>query len=190
MMNLQHLPNARPGEKVQIFLRRHWMAPLEIIFYTILLYAVPLIGILYYSEYWATWTANPYLGPIIILVACSYVLLIWLFAFLEFSDYYLDVWIVTNERVINIEQKGLFTRTASELHLSAIEDTTSEVKGMIHTFLDYGNVHIQTAGERTRFIFKNVPHPEIVKETIVRLINDSKVKHLQEEAKITAKVVK
>ncbi|MFA6132088.1 MAG: PH domain-containing protein [Patescibacteria group bacterium] len=190
MMNLQHLPNARPNEKVELFLRRHWITPLEIITYTFFLYAVPLAGILYYADSWETWTTKPYWGPIIILVACSYALLSWLFCFLEFTDYYLDIWIVTNERIINIEQKGLFTRVASEMHLSAIEDTTSEVKGMMRTFLDYGDVHIQTAGERTRFIFKGIPHPERVKEAVVKLVHGDKLRHSHEEAKMTAAEIK
>jgi hypothetical protein len=171
MMNLQHLPNTRPGETVQLFLRRHWTTPLEIIVIAFFLYALPIFGIIYFYEPWSELTTKPFLGPIIVLFACSYLLLTWLFTFLQLTDYYLDVWIVTNERIINIEQKGLFTRVASELHLSAVEDTTSEVKGMLHTFLDYGQVHIQTAGERTRFIFKNIPHPEQVKETIVKLVH-------------------
>jgi len=190
MMDLHHLPNARPNEKVYLFLRRHWTAPFEIIFFTVLLYLVPLFGIWYFWSKIEIWLTNLYLGPIIVLAASVYTLAIWIYAFLEFTDYYLDVWIVSNERIINIEQKGLFTRTASELHLSAVEDATSEVKGIIHTFLDYGNVHIQTAGERTRFIFKNVPHPERVKETIIRLINEGRARHQREEAKMIAEAEK
>lgn len=190
MMDLQHLPNARPGEKVQMFLRRHWSTPLEIIAYATLLYAVPAAGAWYYWEDLSEYLANQYLGPIIILAASAYTLAIWLFTFLEFTDYYLDVWIVTNERIVNIEQRGLFTRVASELHLSSIEDATSEVKGMFRTFLDFGNVFIQTAGEKTRFVFKNVPHPEVVKESIVKLINDYRIRRDQNVARTAVEAVK
>jgi hypothetical protein len=61
-----------------------------------------------------------------------------------------------------------------------VEDTTSEVKGIIHTFLNYGNVFIQTAGERTRFIFKDVPNPEMVKERVVKLTEDYKARSKKE----------
>ena len=190
MMDLQHLPNARPGEHVEIFLRRHWSAPFEVIFFTTLLFLLPIIGLWIFSDQVAGWLETPFVGQIAILAGSAYFLISWLFAFLEFTDYYLDIWIVTNERIINIEQKGLFTRVASELHLSAVEDTTSEVKGMIHTFLDYGNVHIQTAGERTRFVFKNVPHPERVKEKIVKLMHEDRAKHGREEAKMISESIK
>jgi uncharacterized membrane protein YdbT with pleckstrin-like domain len=119
-----------------------------------------------------------------------YYLAVWLFAFLEFTDYYLDVWIVTNERVINIEQEGLFHRTASELHLTAIQDVTSDVQGIVRTLFDYGNVHIQTAGEKGRFIFKNIEEPEKIKEFVIRLVEEDKMRHGlreggQQEAKPT-----
>lgn len=182
-MNLNHLPNSRPGEKVQLFLRRHWVTPLEIIIYAVLMYAVPVAGLWYYWDKVSVYLENQYLGPIIVLLISGYALAVWLFVFLGLTDYYLDIWIVTNERVINIEQRGLFTRVASELHLSAIEDTTSEVKGIFRTFLDYGNVYVQTAGERTRFIFKNVPHPEKIKEQIVKLVHDDKARHEKEAMK-------
>ena len=53
------------------------------------------------------------------------------FAFIEFTDYYLDTWIVTTERIISIEQKGLFERTASELDLISVQDATAEVHGFL-----------------------------------------------------------
>jgi len=190
MMDLNHLPNARPGEKVQIFLRRHWLTPLEIILHTVLLLGIPLIGIWYFNELLSTWLAKPIAGPFIMLGLSLYFFATWLFAFMEYVDYYLDVWIVTNERIINIEQKGLFTRVASELHITAVEDTTSEVKGIVATFLDFGNVHIQTAGERTRFIFKSVPHPEKVKEHVVALIEAAKKHQGQELATAVGQAVK
>ncbi len=116
-------------------------------------------------------------GPLLALAASLYVLAVWLYAFLEFTDYYLDTWIVTNERIINIEQQGLFHRTASELHLASIQDVTSDVAGMLHTFFDFGSVFIQTAAERERFNFKDIERPEQVKELIIRLSEADKLRH-------------
>ncbi|MFH1252929.1 MAG: PH domain-containing protein [Candidatus Uhrbacteria bacterium] len=190
MMDLNHLPNSRPGEKVKLFLRRHWLTPLGIIFHAILLIVIPILGLWYFQTPVEIWLARPFAGPLTIVGLSLYFLAVWLFALMEYVDYYLDVWIITNERIINIEQKGLFTRVASELHLSAIEDATSETKGMIQTFFNFGNVHIQTAGERTRFIFKNVAHPEKIKEEVVALIEISKKTHSQELAQAVSQAIK
>jgi len=61
---------------------------------------------------------------------------------------------------------------------------------LAQTFLDYGNVHIQTAGERTRFIFKNVPQPERVKEQIIALIESAKKSREQDLAAAVGDAIK
>jgi hypothetical protein len=81
----------------------------------------------------------------------------------------LDVWIVTDQRIINIEQKGLFSRVVSELELENIQDITSDVRGVIATFLNYGDLFVQTAAEKERFIFRNIPDPYKVKDMIMNL---------------------
>ena len=76
---------------------------------------------------------------------------------------------MTNERIISSEQKQLFSRTIAEHDLSKIQDITAEIRGFFPTFLDYGEVFIQTAAEKQRFIFKQVPHPQDVKRKITEL---------------------
>jgi len=138
---------------------------------------VPAAILWFFNEHVGRWLVHPVLGPLFTMVACIYVMSVWLFAFLEFTDYYLDIWIVTSERILATEQKGLFNRVASELHLAAVQDVTSELRGMVGTFLDFGDVQVQTAGEKERFQFDNVDHPEKVKETIIRLIEEDKKRH-------------
>ena len=70
------------------------------------------------------------------------------FFFQEFIDYYLDTWIVTTERVIDINQRGLFNRTAAEMHIALVQDATTEVRGMLGTFLDYGHVFVPNRRRR------------------------------------------
>mgnify|MGYP001601977168 FL=1 len=174
MMRLDHLPNQRPDEHVILFLRRHWFALLAIVSAFVLLVSVPLAAAWYFLEIVEDWLVHPVIGPLLVILASIYFLSIWLFAFLEFTDYYLDTWIITNERIINIEQEGLFNRTASELDLAAVQDTTAEIRGILQTLFTYGQVYVQTAGEKGRFHFKNIDNPEHVKELITRLVEDDK----------------
>lgn len=174
MFHLDHLPNQRPHEHVVLFLRRNWIAVFAIVSAFVFLISVPLIvGYIF----WPTvegWLAHPFFGPLLVIFGSMYFLSIWLFSFLEFTDYYLDTWIVTNERIINIEQEGLFHRTASELDLAAVQDTTAEIRGIAQTMLGYGNVFVQTAGEKGRFHFKSISDPERVKEIVTRLVEEDK----------------
>lgn len=174
MFRLDHLPNQRPDEKVVLFLRRQWFAVLRIVVAAACLLGAPAAAVWYFSDRVSAYLAHPTVGPILAVVGCMYVSAVWLFSFLEFTDYYLDTWVITNERVISVEQKGLFNRVASELHLTAVQDVTSEVKGMIETFFDYGDVFVQTAAEKERFALRDIDHPERVKELILKLVETDK----------------
>ena len=110
-------------------------------------------------------------------LAILFALITWIFFFLLWIDYYFDVWIITNKRVVNVEQKGLFNREVSELELERIQDITTDVKGVIPTFLNYGDVYVQTAGKTERFDFADVPDPYGIKDIIMNL---QKAKHLEE----------
>ena len=177
MMRLDQLPNQQPGEKVSLFLHRHWIYLAQIALVFGLLTLVPAGIALAAFNLRPALFADPVFGPIATLVISAYYLGVWLVTFFEYVDYELDIWVVTNERVIDIEQRGLFNRITSELHLANIQDVTSEVKGIMHTFLDYGDVFVQTAAEVDRFMFKGVPHPDKVKEAILALAEADKKRH-------------
>ena len=83
--------------------------------------------------------------------------------------YTLDVWIVTNHRIIDTTQHGFFNRTVSELHKSRIQDIYVNTEGTIQTLLNYGDLYIQTAGTEERFKFLQIPNPVKVKDEIMRM---------------------
>jgi len=177
MMHLDHLPNQKPNEHVALFLRAHWFHVAIIGAILLLLIATPLLIAVLAWDMVSVWMGHPLVGPFLAVGAGVYFLALWLFAFRSWVDYYLDTWIVTNERIINIVQKSLFHRVASELHLGSIQDVTSETKGFLQSLLNFGDVHIQTAGEQKRFEFDNVANPDRVKHTILRLIEEDKKRH-------------
>jgi len=182
-----NIPNGEKGEKVILLLRRH---PFIILVRTIswaVIALLPLIFYLLFGNVIAGFFIAEAFYPILILFTSIYYLYIWLFMFAGFIDYYLDAWIVTNKRIINIEQKGLFNRVISEQRLYRIQDVTSELKGLFPTFLNFGDIYIQTAGEAERFIFKQVPDPYRVVKKITLLVEENKKFHnlMMTEDKIT-----
>ncbi len=88
----------------------------------------------------------------------------------QFVDYYLDVWVVTNERVIDIQQQGLFKRTVSELDLDRVQDASSNLQGVFSTFFNYGDVEIQSAGAESKFSFKDIPQPHKVRTELLKWV--------------------
>ena len=100
------------------------------------------------------------------------------------------LWIITNKRIINIEQKGLFSREISELELDKIQDVSADIIGIIPTFLGYGDIYIQTAGETEKFIFKNIPDPYGVKDLIMGLEKNNERRVEKEKAMSEAREMK
>jgi uncharacterized membrane protein YdbT with pleckstrin-like domain len=99
----------------------------------------------------------------------TFLLFLWVYSFFIWIDYYFDIWIITSERIINIEQKGLFMRSVSELKFERIQDVTVEVQGVIPTIINYGDVFVQTAGTTERFVFRHISNPYVIKDLIMSL---------------------
>ena len=98
-----------------------------------------------------------------------YILFLSLTLLVLWVMYYLNIQVITNLRIVDVYQVGLFDHQVSELHIDKIEDVTSETKGMFGTIFDYGNVYIQTAGAVERFEFENVPHPGGIEKIVLDL---------------------
>jgi len=179
-----YIPHKEPNEKIIMLLRRHW----TVILFKLLFFSLAaILPVIFY------FMANDFIGSIIsheagyaifVLSTSAYYLYIWLFIMAIFIDYYLDVWIVTNKRILNIEQKGLFHRVVSEQRLYRVQDVTSELKGILPTLFNYGTVHIQTAAEKSRFVFKQVPDPRHIAKKVMMMAEQSKkFKWVMEEEK-------
>lgn len=174
MFNIFSFPGKEKGEKAILVLRRHWLIFFKQILFFIFASAVPIIFYAFFSALLENPLENEALKAAAILITSIYYLTIWLIFFTSFVDYYLDIWIVSNRRIINIEQRALFSRVISEQRLDRIQDITSEVHGIIPTIFDYGDVHIQTAGAQQRFIFKQVRHPNQIRKKIIALAKQEK----------------
>lgn len=96
-------------------------------------------------------------------------ILIYLYRYI---GWYFSVFIVTNERLIQIKQKGFFNRSVADISHSKIQSVNYEVKGLQATAFHYGTIIVQTyVGENTlRFIH----NPERVHQLLVKMIRSAK----------------
>ena len=85
---------------------------------------------------------------------------------------------MTNDRIVEMEQLGLFSRTISELELFRIQDVTSEVKGLFPSMFHYGNVLVKTASENSHIIFFNIRNPEKIREELIKLSHEDRKYHM------------
>jgi uncharacterized membrane protein YdbT with pleckstrin-like domain len=163
-----HFSGQKEGEKILLVTRRHWFNILENLASVFAMILMLVISFVILPRLFPVFSTQDF-QIIFLFLENLFAMIIWIIFFLIWIDYYFDVWIITNCRIVNVEQKGLFSREVSELELEKIQDITTDVLGIIPTFLNYGDVLIQTAGEKERFVFKDVPDPYAIKDLIMNL---------------------
>lgn len=103
----------------------------------------------------------------------AWLLLLWMALFNIWTNYYLDIWTVTNKRLITIDQRGLFYRSTGSFRLERLQDMNVEINGIIATFLDYGILEAQTAGgSEDEFRAHGLPHPRELKAIILKAADE------------------
>lgn len=180
-MTYANIIKQKPYEKIIHLLRRDVITFIPYILLLIILLAAE------YGLYYLLKTLFPVLFinqiglAAMVILGSIYALSVWLFFFTGFVNYYLDMWIITNDRLIDIRQDGLFARTVAELDLYRVQDVTSECKGLFATAFDFGNVYVQTAGAKERFVFYNIPKPHLIREAIIKLAGEDRKFHASQE---------
>jgi hypothetical protein len=169
MLDLHHLPGSDLRESKILYFRRHPITFLPLVLIALLVILIPFAAYYLISFLKPEFFAEPGYLTLFILGASIFFLFGSLFAFQMFIEYWLDVFILTDRRLLDIDQHGLFGRTVSELRLYRTQDVTAQVKGMLHSLLDYGDVFVQTAGEIERFKFEDISHPNHVAKLILEM---------------------
>jgi len=158
-----------PDEKILIKTRRH-----RYIFFSEIARFVSIITLLFAAGFFLLifFPGVPYMPHLVSIVLIVSALIFWTLGFMEWIDYYLDVWIVTTDRVLDIELLGFFRREVSEFKLSRVQDVTVNIHGFLATTINYGDVHIQTAGALRQFIFRQIPNPHEVRRILIEAQDD------------------
>ncbi len=93
---------------------------------------------------------------------------------LAYSFYFWFIWnnsnyLVTNQRVIKIDQVSLFNRMISEAEIHRIQEISTEINGPIRTMLNFGTVRIKTASDDSKLDLGDVTDPYDVQQAIVQI---------------------
>lgn len=91
------------------------------------------------------------------------------FLLLNFLNWYFNIYLVTNERILHIYFRAFNGTHVSEAPLKNIEDISQRVSGFLPSIFHYGDVWIQTAAERGRFHLTSVPDPSWFRDTLADL---------------------
>lgn len=170
------------GEQILKVLRRHYFVILPLISAILLLSLAPLAvyefllsGFLPFDESIIN-TLSDFALHYKVFAYSLWLLLLWMFFFIEWTDYYLDFWVITNKHILDVEQRGFFHREVISFRYEQIQDITVETKGFLETMLKFGTLHIQTAGESKQIIIRDAHEPEVARALILKLQEQSKAK--------------
>ncbi len=162
------LSDLKHDERLVTIVRHHWFILLKDVFGILVLFLVPFIVVPIAGLYIVgSGVSAAQAGAMSGFLGSLWALVCWQLLWVKWTDYYFDVWIVTNFRIIDIDQRGLFKRNiASILNLDHIQDIDYELNGLIGNILNFGHFNVQTAGARNEFDFDDAANPAIVERVI------------------------
>lgn len=155
-------------EKIILVLRKHWFVLLVESLVFIGLAVAPALALSAGAFFFKPDLAS----SLTILVGGAYIiwlLALWIGFFVFWTDFYLDIWIITDKRIVDIEQQGLFSRTTSALRHENIQDSTISEGGIISSLLGFGTVKVQSAAADVQIVIPYARSPRKVKELIMHL---------------------
>lgn len=137
----------RPGEEVLFVFRRHIIAMRKGFYLLLIPFAISAIPPL-------IWQTNL---ELFLLPVGGLILGIILFMY-HYMMWYFTIYLVTNQRIRQVTQKGIFGKDVVELRLSKIQNISYNIPGFNGEILGYGTIVIQTfVGD---LVIRYVEHPE------------------------------
>lgn len=152
----------RANEEIVYVFRRHILTSIKGLFFLIFMAVIGFFPQLMWSD--NQMMVFVWMGAVIVgLLGMGYSYLLWYFSF----------YVVTNQRLRQTRQKGLFKKTVVDLSLENIQSTSFGVPGLFGSMFDYGTILIQTgAGD---LVLSMVSHPEKVYNEIENARHDAQL---------------
>ena len=149
----------REGEEVQFVFRRHFLTAKSGVIFLILMIMIG-VGLT------LIWPNN-----MMIFETFLALILVGILGFLySYMLWYFSIYIVTNQRIRQISQRGLFKKSVVDLGLDKIQSISYGVNGIRAGLMGYGTIVIQTAvGD---LVISMVKNSEKIYNDLQNLINE------------------
>ncbi len=173
MNEFTHIPFLKSGEQIQLILHRHWIVflfkwlfllTIFLISFFVLIFSHEFLQIINTSVFWMVLS-------VFWMVTLSFTYLSWL------NDE-LDLFVITDHRIIGIEQLSVFSRKIAESPLDRIQEVDAEQRGVLQTLFDFGTVNIHTASETSNMTVSIAPSPVENARKINNIIQDFRSKRV------------
>ncbi|MEK7628045.1 MAG: PH domain-containing protein [Patescibacteria group bacterium] len=157
--------NIHPDERILAKVRKHWFVLVENLFGLTLAGILPFIVAGFLAGALGT---NPLIGALVLFFGSLWLLIAWMMMAVAWTNHYLDMWVITERRVVYVEQVRFFVREVTTLPLERIQDATVRYGNFIETVLDFGTLRVQSAGaSENDVLMHDIPRPEEVKRFVL-----------------------
>lgn len=170
-----HFETQEPGETIILLLRRHWVTNVFWIIMSLLFLLTPIF--LFPLIAMSNIIPSQLPSSFITLLVLGWYLLTFTYILVKFLMWYINIFIVTNERIIDIDFINLLNKKFAETRITRVEDVTMRTGGFLRAIFDYGVVTVQTASREVQFELSDVPHPDRVVRTINQLMGKEEQEH-------------
>ncbi|HAU98737.1 MAG: hypothetical protein UX04_C0002G0093 [Microgenomates group bacterium GW2011_GWF2_45_18] len=110
----------------------------------------------------------------------SWYLLTLGYIFERFLMWLFNSFIITDERMIDIDFYSLVYKQMDYAKLDKIQDISTQTGGVLFSLLDVGNILVQTASEVPIFVFDNISHPSLVVKLLNELVQEEERESYEE----------
>ncbi len=145
--------------------RKHWWLLLVATWLPALLLTLLVSSVAWIELGFSPLPADALAGSGAAILGAGIILLLWLWW--QFEDWRNDLYVLTDELIIDIERKPLgFFSEQRQAPLSQVQDVRFTIPNPWASILNYGDLLIETAAETGGFTFDFIYHPESVQEEI------------------------
>lgn len=166
MFRIESIIQLKEEENIEAQVRRHLASLIPSLFISMLFIVVPFFFLFPLFSYGLAGVISFGLSVVMGIVWAIRALYLW----------NADVLVVTNMRIVDVDQRGLLSRQVSEASYDVIQDVSWKREGVWQTLFRMGSVTVQTAGTAAKIEAERVPRPAKLHE----IINDERLKHKEE----------
>jgi len=169
-------------ENVILTVRKHWFVITAELITALMFAFLPFLILIFLSALPEFVPLNIDFGTyssLIVYASAAWILLTLLSTFMIWTHFYLDLWVITDHRIIVIDQIHFFNRKVSSFRLERLQDIKVSINGIIPTFLNYGTLRAQTASAaESNFMTVGLPDPRGI-QSVIQKATDERLRSLQ-----------
>lgn len=175
------MTDSSPGdEQVLLVVHKHWASLLGEAALTIVPGFV-ILGILFLFRGLPLTMVDASVHAVVTLLVPFCFLTLWILLAIQWTNYYLDMFVVTDQRIIYTTQMNFTERTITQWNIHDVSHASVHFGGLFESFFNYGSVQIEGREENAAAKIAGIPDPEYVAAVILK--QDDRYGQLKETAR-------